>query len=90
MSEELKPCPFCGGEPELSETRLHPRMDGKPSAVISVEVRHWCTRLDGNIHNFINFRGRDKASAIAAWNRRAPIQFTSDNLRPVTDREADQ
>lgn len=28
--------------------------------------------------------------APAAWNRRAPVQFTSDNLRPVADREADQ
>lgn len=90
MSEELLACPFCNGVAEIHETRLRPRMDGKPSAIVSVEIRHWCKRQEGNVHNLINFRGRDKSSAIAAWNRRTPTQFSSDNLRAITDKEAGQ
>lgn len=71
----LLPCPFCGaGEIEIKEYPLNnmPRMDGRPSAIISVEVRHWCERTDGVVATGIHFRGRDHASAIAAWNRRSP------------------
>ena len=66
----LKPCPFCGGgETVMSETHLPPRMSG-PGALITVTVRHWCGPLPGVVGSHTEFRGRDHASAIAAWNRR--------------------
>lgn len=73
---ELLPCPFCGGgETDIKAYPLNnmPRMDGKPSAIISVEVRHWCERSDGVVASLAQFRGRDAESAIGAWNRRAAI-----------------
>lgn len=68
--EVMALCPFCGGHAEIRETRLSPRMDGKVPALVSVEVRHWCADMPGMVASHINFRGRDHASAIAAWNRR--------------------
>ena len=80
MSEKLKPCPFCGGgNTEIVERPLsnQPRMDGKPSAIISVEVRHWCEPFKGLVANHLTFRGRDMEAAIEAWNRRHQEQKTS-------------
>jgi hypothetical protein len=37
--------------------------------IISVEVRHWCKRPDGVVAALVQFRGRDRAAAVAAWNR---------------------
>ena len=75
---ELLPCPFCGaGEIDINETPLNlmPRMDGKPSPIVSVEIRHWCGPLEGMLGRLnVRMAGRDKASAIAAWNRRAPSE----------------
>lgn len=74
-TRELKPCPFCGGgEFIVREHPLNnmPRMDGKPSAIISVEVSHWCEASPGLVASHVTFRGRDHASAFGAWNRRAP------------------
>lgn len=69
---EMKPCPFCGGEAEISETHLPPTMSG-PGALITVTVRHWCgPAAAGIVASHVEFRGRDHASAIAAWNTRTP------------------
>lgn len=71
MSAELKPCPFCGA----GETIIHINKGvwngsgyGEP---VSVEVRHWCDDVKGQPSRPILRIGRDEASAIAAWNRRA-------------------
>lgn len=72
MINELIPCPFChGGETHITEHR-NPgvRMDGKLDPVISVEIRHFCPRRRGVVHNSISIRGRDRQSAIDAWNYR--------------------
>lgn len=73
MTDKLLPCPFCGGGETLTKELVldnTPRMDGKPSEVISVAVHHWCEKMDGVVARHIEFRGRDRDTAIAAWNRR--------------------
>lgn len=71
--EELKPCPFCGkGTTEVREngrvwagTRW-----GEPS---SVSIFHWCEPQAGQPSRAIERVGRDRPSAIAAWNMRASV-----------------
>jgi hypothetical protein len=74
MIEEILPCPFCNaGETRVDETHLPGVvMSGKPRALVSVTVRHWCGPLPGVVGSHIEYRGRDHASAVAAWNRRTP------------------
>lgn len=74
MSEELKPCPFCkGGETRIDETHLHRgvTMNQRPNPVVSAEVKHWCEPEEGQPHRrMITMTGRDRESAIKAWNTR--------------------
>lgn len=75
MGEELLPCPFCGaGETSVREIRSPGvRMDGKPNALISVEIGHHCDKGPGHLlRQNITMAGRDRESAFAAWNRRWP------------------
>ena len=69
----LLPCPFCGA----GETVVH-RNHGTWRGMkgwgedVSVEVRHWCPPVEGQPQRGgITFVGRDLASAVALWNRRA-------------------
>lgn len=74
-NSELKNCPFCG---TLNETFIEtnylnkqPRMDGKLSAIISVDIRHWCPNIPGNPSQRVIIKtGRDRQSAIDIWNMR--------------------
>lgn len=72
MSEELKLCPFCnGGETRIDETRLHRGVTTNPrqNPVVSAEVKHWCEPEEGQPHRrMITMTGRDRESAIKAWN----------------------
>ena len=58
---ELKPCPFCGGEAELSEGRF----DGKNTSYVM------CKRCasQGEFF-FVSPRYASAEKAIEAWNRR--------------------
>ena len=68
MSNELKPCPFCGGEAEICShyfeeedmTLWQARCKERPYA-----VEHPCYTAD----SFISFDNKEQA--IEAWNRRA-------------------
>lgn len=68
---ELKPCPFCGaGTTEIQE---HAIWQGtKYAEPISVSVVHWCDPVEGQPSRMLQKVGRDRESAIEAWNRRTP------------------
>lgn len=70
MSQELKPCPFCGaGETQIKENgRMW--LGQCYSDPVSVSVRHWCAPADGQPSRMIERIGRDEASAVSAWNTR--------------------
>lgn len=69
----LLPCPFCGaGTAEVHRNRGAWRGMSGFGEDISVEVRHWCTPVEGQPQRGgITLVGRDQASAVALWNRRA-------------------
>jgi hypothetical protein len=78
---KLLPCPMCGaGETRVDEKYLPPKMSG-PGALISVAIHHWCndlsTAIPGVIAEHREVRGRDHASAEAAYNRR-PTKVNGD------------
>lgn len=68
---DILPCPFCGaGTTQFRENgRIWSGM--KYSEPSSVSVEHWCEKIDGQPSRMIERVGRDRASAIEAWNRRA-------------------
>lgn len=73
IEQTLLPCPFCGaGETTLKENGKMWTGQGY-SAPVSVSVQHWCTPVEGQPSRMIERVGRDEASAVAAWNRRAAI-----------------
>lgn len=68
--EELKPCPFCGGEAELGEfLGVVPEID-ENGAYIDAETEYyaWCYCTECGITT-IDYD--TDAEAIEAWNRRA-------------------
>jgi hypothetical protein len=73
MTDELKPCPWCGaGDTQLHENGRMWTGQGK-SEPTSVSVRHWCQPTPGQPSRMIERIGRDRESAIEAWNcRTAP------------------
>lgn len=66
----LKPCPWCAaGETSIVEDgRIW--MGMRYSEPSSVSVRHHCPPTPGQPSRMIERVGRDRASAIDAWNRR--------------------
>lgn len=71
---ELLPCPFCGGEPLVDEKYMSPTMNGNKN-LISVTIRHHCPKVDGQPSTMnVSKIGRDRQSAITAWNTRAVLK----------------
>lgn len=68
MSAELLPCPFCGG----GQTEIHENKHwtGMRYLVMSVEVKHWCFRSEGELQSFITLKDKTEEDAITKWNRR--------------------
>ena len=59
-NEELKPCPFCGKEPELRT------LSGNQSTYYYIECRNFdCLLYCYTKHKYENYQ-----QAIEAWNRR--------------------
>jgi hypothetical protein len=70
MSEKLKPCPFCGGTPELVTRNVEPQGDPWYGKKMETFVLCDCGAclFDGAFHEgFWDAETR----AIAAWNRRS-------------------
>lgn len=71
MSSELRECPWCASDvTEIVENgRVWKGVDGYGEPC-SVSVRHWCPEIKGQPSRMIERVGRDRESAIAAWNQR--------------------
>jgi len=65
MSEDLKPCPFCGGEVEIERA--------SKSGAIQCMGPSSCL----NTGLLIGFDLSQESTAIAAWNRRADLHDTA-------------
>lgn len=80
---ELLPCPFCGaGQSEFRENG-RTWMGGRYSEPTSVSVMHWCEEVPGQPSRVIQRVGRDRESAVAAWNLRAPRPEITDAERQL-------
>jgi hypothetical protein len=71
MSEELKPCPFCGAGQTVFRENGKVWCGMKYSEPVSVTVQHWCEEVKGQPSRVLERAGRDRASAIEAWNTRS-------------------
>ena len=71
--DKLACCPFCGdGVTEIAENgKIWTGM--KYSEPISVSVLHWCKPIEGQPSRKIERIGKDRESAIAAWNMRSNV-----------------
>ena len=78
MTDQLKPCPFCGaGITQFDETK---HWLGTRYQVIGVTVQHWCDKSTG-FTNFLQIKRKTKEEAIEAWNTRAE-PAPSSGLKP--------
>lgn len=71
---ELLPCPFCGGGTTEVRDNGRPWLGSRYGDPVSVSVRHLCDHVDSQPSRMIERVGRDRESAIDAWNRRAVLQ----------------
>jgi|24BtaG_2_1085350.scaffolds.fasta_scaffold18961_3 Lar family restriction alleviation protein len=65
MSEELKPCPFCGGEMQIYDSPLNDTVSE------SYRVYMPQCKNDNCIAGDDGYYGKSPEDAIKAWNRRA-------------------
>ena len=67
----LAPCPFCGAGATSIRENGKVWLGTRYSEPSSVSVLHHCEIVEGQPLRAIERVGRDRASALAAWNRRA-------------------
>jgi Restriction alleviation protein Lar len=77
---DLKPCPFCGGVPELYEWLCanSPRMLAQVRCDCGVEGTQ--RSADNRLGHFDAENGLHRNEAIAAWNRRDPAVLAADEI----------
>lgn len=73
MSNDLKPCPFCGGEAEL---KCNTEMGG-------TQYQVKCKQCPTTVGRFWFWKSED---AIEAWNARKPIDKTIEQLKEMAER----
>lgn len=66
MSENLKPCPFCGGQALLL---FHTHYSGRKSWIVRCENK--CAVTCGHVDEKGKWHPTPKSKAIETWNRRA-------------------
>ena len=67
MSDELKPCPFCGGKAEMRDARKF-LVVSKFSYIFPYSVR--CSNEKCDVKPYTEYSSTEQ-EAIDAWNRRA-------------------
>lgn len=66
MSNDLKPCPFCGGEAKMQSDIRYPRPECEPKTAFEVVCQNWDC-----IIGFVDERYYlSEKEAAGAWNRR--------------------
>lgn len=83
MSDELKPCPFCGSTPKFG---YHGDDDG---GYYYVECRSCSRPADLEAERFIGAHADNHAEAITAWNRR-PSTAPSSVMVPLSDDQVER
>ena len=82
MSEELKPCPFCGGEPEIVECDYGMYFTGYAVYCRQCSVKVGVTGRLGEAYEWVPIFSTE-ADAIASWNTRCErtckVELTPDN-----------
>jgi len=75
MSEQLKPCPFCGGKANVHTKGLDERFGYADMVTVKCEVCNvsFAFMDDQNPKGGYALNGTAKPKAIAAWNRRAEV-----------------
>lgn len=75
MNEELKPCPFCGGAPEVVRRDVEPQGDPWYGDKEETFVLCGCGAclFDGSFHEGFGTGETARIDAVEAWNSRAAI-----------------
>lgn len=79
MSEELKPCPFCGGECDVGTVRYSANMVKDQGWDQSTFYKVNCIICGANNLGLVGHKTPD--AAVAHWNRRTPDAFKQGLLR---------
>ena len=69
----LNPCPFCGEGEYYIQKNGEIWQGLKYSNPVSISIKHWCKKQDGQPQQFIEIKGRDIESATNIWNTRIRI-----------------
>ena len=67
---ELKSCPFCGGNNNDIKEGSKIWLGTKWSDPISYSIYHWCETSVGEISNFIQIKAKTIEKMIEIWNTR--------------------